>query len=76
MRQQTLARCYERLLEDVDCLKYKVLGEVDTLRLTQGYEEKHGVLAPVVVLKHMKKLKELLARGKEPQKRKKGEKDR
>lgn len=43
------------------CLKCKVLEEVDTLRITHGYEEKHGVLAHVDVLKHMKKLKELLA---------------
>lgn len=71
VRQQTRACCYERLLEDLDCLECKVLAEVDSPRLTQGYEEKHGVLAPVDVLKHMKKLKELLARGKETQKRKK-----
>lgn len=45
VRQRTQACCYERLLEDLDCLKCKVLGEADTLRLTQGEEEKHGVLA-------------------------------
>lgn len=70
VRQQTQACCFERLLEDLDCLKCEVVSEeVDSPRLTQGYEEKHGVLAPVDVLKHKKKLKELLARGNETQKK-------
>lgn len=56
----------ERLLGDLDCLKCKVLEEADSLGLTRGYEEKkHSVLAPVDVLKLTRKLKELLARGKE-----------
>lgn len=46
----------------MDCLKCRVLEKVDSLGLTRGYEEKkHDVLAPVDVLKHMSKLKELLA---------------
>lgn len=57
-------------LEDLQCLKLKVLEEADTLRLTQGDEEKPGVLAPVDVLKRMKKLKVQLAQGEENQERK------
>lgn len=76
VRRQNRSWCCERLLEDLDCLKCKVLREVDTLRLTQCYKEKHGVLAPVDVLEHMKKLKEPKARGKEPRKRLRGKKDR
>lgn len=76
VRWQNRSWCCERLLEDLDGLKCKVLREVDTLRLTQCYKEKHGVLAPVDVLEHMKKLKELKAQGKEPRKRLKGKKYR
>lgn len=71
-REHAQACCYERLLKDVGCLKYTALEETDAPRLTQGYEGKHGVLAPVDVLKHTKWLKEPLAQGEEKQKRMRG----
>lgn len=59
---------YERLQKDRVC---SVWEQVDTPRFTWGYKEENGVLTPVDILKYMKKLKEMLARGKETQRRKK-----